>query len=114
MREPLVWDSRKGVSGMPKSKYLAKYGEERAPCFMVVRDIEPYRSVVTGEHITGRRQHREHLKAHGLQEVGNETIKPTASKPLPPIQEDIKQSIAEVQSGNRPARAETFNPEEFE
>lgn len=38
----------------------------------VVVDIEPYKSVVTGETISGRRQHRDHLRAHGLVEVGNE------------------------------------------
>jgi len=32
-----------------------------------------YRSMATGEMITGRRQHREHLKNHNLIEVGNET-----------------------------------------
>lgn len=43
---------------------------------MVMRDIEPYRSMITGERIQGRRQHRDHLKAHGCIEVGNETPKP--------------------------------------
>lgn len=45
----------------------------------VIQDIAPYRSMVTGEQITGRRQHREHLRAHGLQEVGNEKPKPPAA-----------------------------------
>lgn len=38
----------------------------------IIPDSKPYRSVVTGEVIGGRRQHREHLKAHDLVEVGNE------------------------------------------
>lgn len=38
----------------------------------VMPDIPPYRSMVTGEMITSRSQHREHLKAHGMREVGNE------------------------------------------
>lgn len=41
----------------------------------VIPDIQPYQSMATGETIMGRRQHREHLKAHGLVEVGNETDK---------------------------------------
>lgn len=41
----------------------------------VVQDVEPYRSIVTGEVISGRRQHRDHLRAHGLVEVGNERPK---------------------------------------
>jgi len=39
--------------------------------FFIVGDIAPYQSQVTGEMIEGRRQHREHLKAHGVVEVGN-------------------------------------------
>ena len=36
-------------------------------------DIEPYQSMATGEMITSRSKHREHLKANGLIEIGNET-----------------------------------------
>lgn len=46
------------------------------PAPMVMRDIEPYRSMITGECIQGRRQHRDHLRAHSCIEVGNETPKP--------------------------------------
>lgn len=41
---------------------------------MVVADIQPYRSMVTGEMITSRSQHRRHLVQHGVTEVGNETM----------------------------------------
>ncbi len=40
---------------------------------MVMGDIQPYKSQVTGEMINSRSQHRDHLKAHRLIEVGNET-----------------------------------------
>lgn len=59
----------------------------------IIRDIEPYRSTVTGERIAGRRQHRDHLKAHGCIEVGNE------NKPFAPNWEvsgrvdDIKRAM---------------------
>lgn len=39
------------------------------------KNYKPYRSQQTGEWIDGRKQHREHLKAHGLVEVGNEQPK---------------------------------------
>lgn len=39
----------------------------------VMPDIAPYKSMVDGRMITSRSAHREHLKAHGLLEVGNET-----------------------------------------
>ncbi len=40
--------------------------------FHVMPDIAPYQSMITGETITSRSKHREHLRAHGCQEVGNE------------------------------------------
>ena len=39
----------------------------------VIRDIDPYKSMVTGEMITSRTRHRDHLRAHGVVEVGNDT-----------------------------------------
>ena len=39
----------------------------------VVRDINPYKSMVTGEMITSRSSHRDHLKRHNCTEVGNDT-----------------------------------------
>ena len=38
----------------------------------VIGDIEPYESMITGERIAGRRQHRDHLRDHSCIEVGNE------------------------------------------
>lgn len=45
----------------------------------ITTDIAPYRSMITGERIAGRKQHRDHLRAHGCIEVGNETPKPRAA-----------------------------------
>jgi putative FmdB family regulatory protein len=42
----------------------------------IIQDIQPYRSMATGEMITTRDQHRNHLKQHNLIEIGNEKIKP--------------------------------------
>lgn len=41
----------------------------------VIGDIQPYESMITGEMIGGRRQHRDHLKDHNCIEVGNEKSK---------------------------------------
>lgn len=35
-------------------------------------DIEPYKSMITGEMITSRSKHRQHLKDHNCIEAGNE------------------------------------------
>ena len=47
----------------------------------VMPDIKPYKSMITGETITSRSKHREHLKRHGCIEVGNEIV--SASKGIP-------------------------------
>lgn len=62
----------------------------------VVPDIQPYRSMVTGERIRGRAHHKQHLKQHGLQEVGNERPQPRRPKPLPDLVPDLKRAIEET------------------
>lgn len=60
----------------------------------VMGDIQPYKSMVTGEMIGGRAQHREHLKEHCLIELGNDA--PTSSKPPEPppgLREDIARVV---------------------
>lgn len=53
---------------------LYEKGTEPAPVgHMVMPEIKPYKSMITGEMITSRAQHRAHLKRHGCVEVGNET-----------------------------------------
>ena len=42
---------------------------------MVMDDIEPYRSMADGTMITSRSKHREHLRQHDCQELGNEPVK---------------------------------------
>lgn len=47
----------------------------RMVCAAMVRaDIQPYRSMVTGQMIEGRAQHREYLRKNDLVEVGNEKL----------------------------------------
>ncbi len=52
------------------------YGDTRpiepAAGVLVIPDIKPYKSMITGEEITSRSRHREHLKAHGCIEVGDQ------------------------------------------
>ncbi len=50
------------------------------PRVHVQGEIQPYQSMVTGETIQSRSQHREHLKRHGKVEIGNETPKAQAVK----------------------------------
>lgn len=59
----------------------------------VAPDIEPYQSMADGTMIMSRSQHREHLKRHGLVEVGNEVKYLTRNagpvKPPPGLKETL-------------------------
>jgi hypothetical protein len=76
----------------------------------VISDLAEYRSVITREMITSRSQHREHLKAHGCVEVGNEMPR-SARQPLPPVRDDLAAALqaspethAEAQAASRRAK----------
>ena len=61
----------------------------------IIPDVKPYKSMVTGEVIGGRRQHRDHLRAHGCEEVGNE--KPDFTpKGHEPDREAIRDAVREA------------------
>ena len=59
------WDGIKNYSDMP------------AP--MIMRDMEPYQSVIDGSTISSRSTHREHLSANECIELGNERFTGSAS-----------------------------------
>lgn len=60
---------------------------------MVSADIQPYKSMCDGTWITSRSEHREHLKKHGVIEVGNEKL-PQPKKPSPPP--GLKETLIQV------------------
>jgi hypothetical protein len=49
------------------------YSPEPRADFHVMPDIKEYKSMITGETITSRAKHREHLKIHNCTEVGNDS-----------------------------------------
>jgi hypothetical protein len=51
--------------------------------FFVIPDIQPYKSMCDGTMITSRSKHREHLKVHGVVEVGND-LDNAKRKPMTP------------------------------
>ena len=79
----------------------------------IIKDIDPYKSVITGEVIGGRVQHREHLRIHDVIEVGNERPKPRQAVPMPSAKDDVQAAAAMVREGYRPARPETYRENEF-
>lgn len=75
IRGSWIYDRKTGEL-VPKHLYRREQSNRSdVPCPMVIRDIEPYRSMVDGSIISGRRQHRDHLKAHGMVELGNDMPK---------------------------------------
>lgn len=68
-RGSFIWDSAQGKM-VPKEEYYYSQPQGNAPA--VLEDIKPYKSMITGELITSRSKHREHLRQHGMIEVGNE------------------------------------------
>lgn len=90
IRGSFVWDPV-SHSMIPKEEYREMV-DVQAP--MVMGDIQPYKSMVTGEMITSRSVHREHLRQHKLVEVGNETkYLKNDRKPSPPS--GLKETIAQ-------------------
>lgn len=88
-REKLVYDRKGFLAHYVEDKLIwlrpgAETGnkQSRLPSPMITRDIEPYKSMITGEMITSRSVHRAHLKQHSCVEVGNDTshMKPKAAK----------------------------------
>jgi hypothetical protein len=96
MRERWILHPRTGKL-VPADEYV-RPEHDRGP--IVVNDIADYKSIITGERISGRRQHRDHLRAHGCFEVGNENIRKHGNKdkPLPPMINDIKKTLEILRS----------------
>tara|TARA_R110000744_G_scaffold122336_2_gene227317 strand:- start:347 stop:568 length:222 start_codon:yes stop_codon:yes gene_type:complete len=53
-------------------KIVEKSKPKASARLSIMRDIDTYKSIVTGEEITSRSSHREHLRRHNLVEIGNE------------------------------------------
>lgn len=76
-----IWDKNGKVAEINSDGYViwlrpgSNTGNKMSslPSPMVMRDIEPYKSMITGEMITSRSVHKTHLKQHGCVEVGNDT-----------------------------------------
>ena len=77
---------------IPKDEY---YGQNfaRGSAPMIMPDIKPYRSTITGEIVGGRAQHKNHLRQHNLVEIGNEQVKPRPIPDVPGLREDLIRSI---------------------
>lgn len=67
------WIQIPGTGEFLTPEEFAEREAKKDPGYYIQGDIEPYRSMVTGEEIASRSAHREHLREHRLVEIGNET-----------------------------------------
>lgn len=94
--------ARKRYIQDPVTNKLIPYEEWEGPSTSksayVAPDIQPYRSMITGEMITSRSQHREHLKKHNCFEIGNEVdaMMKEARKEPTRDREGLRRTIADV------------------
>lgn len=80
------------------------YTSEPRPEYHVMPDIQPYRSMIDGSVITSRSRHREHLKAHGCVEVGNDSSLNRQKQPIkspPGLKEKIIRATNQVLDSER-------------
>lgn len=59
----------------------------------IMPDIQPYKSMVDGSRIKSRSDHRDHLRAHGVIEVGNEKMETKRT----PIDREIRRAVIREQ-----------------
>lgn len=67
---------------------------------MVMDDIEPYQSMITGEWITSRSEHRAHLLQHRCVEVGNDAMKVAeqqAKRGIPQVAPQARKELIRAQ-----------------
>lgn len=74
--------------------YAKRRGEDRIG-LQIVKDIEPYKNVVDGGVIGGRKQHRDFLRSRGLVEVGNEQVTKRYEE-APGLKQDLRRALEEV------------------
>ena len=72
------------IGGKLYEKGVDMLPERKSSNFQIMPDIKPYKSMIDGTMITSRSQHREHLRAHGCVEVGNDSSLYRQPKPLQP------------------------------
>lgn len=64
----------------------------------IVPDFDkPYKSMVTGEMITSRSKHREHLRRHGMMEVGNDPVLRKVYKGIPDTNPEGRRELLRAQ-----------------
>jgi hypothetical protein len=70
VRGSFIWDSARGEM-VDKNEYYANQPETSGGV-IILDDIAPYKSMITGEMISSRSKHNAHLRQHNMVETANE------------------------------------------
>lgn len=62
----------------------------------IISDIEPYKSPIDGSTVSSRSTHRDHMRQHGVVEMGNEYPKPKAAKDMPKAAHDVREILQQA------------------
>jgi hypothetical protein len=78
-------------------EFVERKRDERGRYHYVLPDIQPYKSMIDGQMVTSRSQHRRLLKAAGCVEIGNED--PSKHYRKPQVQ-DTRREVLKAQLAN--------------
>ena len=79
-----------------KRKYPFRHLIRDKGSHMVIEDIQPYQSTIDGSTISSRSKHRAHLRQHGCEEIGTESIERASTyfkKPGHPGTKDVVEDV---------------------
>ena len=97
MRQRIIYDDKGDVLRHYVDGVLVAGTDTVVPeAPLVMGDIQPYQSMIDGSWITSRSRHREHLRAAGCIEVGNDTSlnkTPGPLQPPPGLKERIARNV---------------------
>jgi len=94
---------------IPKSEWIEKYGKDdviRKTNSNIIKDIYQYRSTIDVSMITSRSHHRNHLKQHGYEEIGTESLDDAKDTFAPPPKKDESVKEAVINAYNELESAE--------
>ena len=99
MRKRYIYDSKGNAVEVSEN-----WTPPAAPRVEIMPDIKPYKSMVTGEVISSRSKHRQHLKDHGMIEVGNDSSLSKPYRGMPDVAPEQRKELLIHQVNQIPDR----------
>lgn len=98
MYDPVTkkWYPPEEYYDLKAARHAASKRSFAVPTPQVMKDIEPYQSMITGERITSRSHHRAHLRDHECVEIGTE--KPIKRAPPKRSAKEKADSVAQIKA----------------